>query len=51
MTIINILTYNICWECIAGESKKGSAKNYGEKCSKTKKINGKNFVISGGAKI
>ena len=51
MTIINILTYNVCWECIAGESKKGSANKYGEKCSKTKKINGKNLCFRNISKI
>ena len=51
MTIINILTYNVCWECIAGESKKGSAKKYGQKCSKTKKINGKNVCFRNISKI
>ena len=29
---INVLTYNVCWECISGESKRGSAKIYGKRC-------------------
>ena len=36
---INVLTYNVCWECISGESKKGSAKLYGKKCGLTKCYN------------
>ena len=40
---INVLTYNVCWECMKGEKNKGSAKLYGERCSKTKKIDGKNL--------
>lgn len=33
---INVLTYNVCWECISGESEKGSAKLYGKKCGQKK---------------
>ena len=50
MTILKILTYNVCWECISG-SKRGSAKIYAEKCSKTKKINNKNLCYRNVSKI
>lgn len=42
---INVLTYNVCWECMKGETKRGSAKKYGILCSKTKKIDGKNLCF------
>jgi len=45
MTEINVLTYNVCWECMKGYSKSGSARLYGDKCSKTKNINGKNLCF------
>lgn len=48
---INVLTYNVCWECMKGEKNKGSAKLYGERCSKTKKINGKNLCFRNVSKL
>jgi exonuclease III len=50
MTILKILTYNVCWECISG-SNKGSAKIQGEKCGKTKQINNKNLCYRNVSKI
>ena len=50
MTLLKILTYNVCWECISG-SNKGSAKIQGLKCSKTKKINNKNLCYRNVSKI
>lgn len=50
MTVLKILTYNVCWECISG-SDKGSARIYAEKCSKTKKINNKNLCYRNVSKI
>lgn len=40
---INVLTYNVCWECISGESKRGSAKNYGKRCGSNKSKHNKCF--------
>lgn len=51
MSVINVLTYNVCWECIKGEDRFGSARLYGEICSKTKKINGKNLCFRNISKI
>ena len=44
MSILKILTYNVCWECISGTNK-GSAKILGEKCGKTLKKNNKNLCF------
>lgn len=44
MSILKILTYNVCWECIKGVNK-GSAKILGEKCKNTKMINGTNLCF------
>ena len=40
---INVLTYNVCWECISRESKSGSAKNYGKRCGSNKSKHNKCF--------
>ena len=40
---INVLTYNVCWECISRESKRGSAKNYGKRCGSNKSKHNKCF--------
>ena len=50
MTVLKILTYNVCWECISG-SNKGSSIIYANKCSKTKKINNKNLCYRNVANI
>ena len=51
MTTLNVLTYNVCWECMSGETKQGSAVNYGIKCSKTKKKNGNNMCFRNVSKV
>lgn len=51
MTTLNVLTYNVCWECMTGETKQGSAVNYGIKCSKTKKKDGNNICFRNVSKV